>query len=114
MKASEIESSQPRRGMTQAGSITLIATAGSYLIAIATGVIVARALGPEARGLYGTATTLTILVVGATEFGIGYSAIYFLAQDRYPARAVVGSSLTLALIIGLVAGIAGVLAAAAF
>ena len=79
---------------TYATQITLIA------IGLVTTVAVARALGPEGRGLYAVATAVGALGVQFGNFGLPASNTYYLSQDRSLLPRLVGNSLLVSGVVG--------------
>lgn len=69
-------------------------------IALITGVIVARILGPEGRGLYAIAVTLATTGVQFGNLGLHASNTYFVAKDRTLLPALVGNTLFVSFVIG--------------
>lgn len=65
-------------------------------------VAVARALGPEGRGLLAVATTLTGLGMQFANMGLHAANTYLVARDRGTLRGLLGNSLVVGLILGLV------------
>ncbi|MBI5049147.1 MAG: oligosaccharide flippase family protein [Deltaproteobacteria bacterium] len=80
-------------------------------IGLVTGVIVARILGPEGRGLYGVAVTIGAIGVQFGNMGLHASNTYYVARDRELLAPLVGNILLVGLVFG---GIISVLAGALF
>lgn len=68
-------------------------------------VIVSRALGPEGRGQHAVASTLAALGVQFGNLGLSAANAYWAARDRTRLPALVGNSLGIGGLIGLVAGL---------
>ena len=79
---------------TYATQISLIA------IGLVTTVAVARALGPEGRGLYAVATAVGALGVQFGNFGLPASNTYYLSRDRALLPSLVGNSLLVSAVVG--------------
>ena len=86
-------------GRAAAGSVasTLL---GTLFLAIA-GIITARSLGPEGRGLFVFAVLVPNLVASACTLGLTNSLVYFIARERRDPGAALGTSLAIALALGL-------------
>jgi O-antigen/teichoic acid export membrane protein len=89
----------------------VLGTYGTQLLmaalSVVTGVIVARALGPEGRGAYAVAMVIAVIGVQLGSLGLQGSNSYFVAKDR----TLLGTLLANSLITSLMVGAAG---AAAF
>jgi len=83
---------------------TFVARVAMVVIGLATSVLVARALGPEGRGLVAAAGALTAVGVQFGNLGLHAANTYYVARDRSLLPMLIGNSL----VIGAVAG--GVLA----
>lgn len=86
--------------------LTNIVTLG---LGLGTSVILARLLGPEERGIYALASLLPSLIVALIHLGIGPATVYYTAQDRYLRKEILGNTVLLALIIGTLGVIVGLL-----
>jgi antigen flippase len=69
-------------------------------IGLITGVIVARILGPEGRGLYAIAMTVATTGVQFGNLGLHASNTYFVAKDRALLPALVGNTFFVSFVIG--------------
>lgn len=79
--------------MIAANSARLILTRYSLLpINIATGILIARVLGPVALGLYTLMLWLPSVLAGPMSLGLGNANLYFAARDRTLTRALAANS----------------------
>jgi O-antigen/teichoic acid export membrane protein len=77
------------------------ATFLGYLLALATGVLTARYLGPEGKGIYVLALLIPHLAVNALTLGVGSASIYFIARGEREPGTALGTSLATVLPLGL-------------
>lgn len=70
------------------------------VIGLATSVIVARALGPEGRGLYAVAATIGAIGVQFGNLGLHASNTYYVARDRTILPALVGNTIVVSFAFG--------------
>jgi len=82
-------------------SITLITRLAGFVVAMGTSIIIARILGPTAKGSYTlfllTVNTVVLLVL----FGLGSANVYYGAKDRALLPALTGNSILAAFGLGL-------------
>lgn len=71
---------------------------------LATAILVARALGPEGRGLYAVAVAIGAIGVQLGNLGLHASNTYYVAQDRKILPALIGNSLLVSFLFGALAG----------
>ncbi len=106
---------RPQASFLGSVNVVMATYAADGLLALATGALVARALGPEGRGAYGLfvlAAAFMQLVLG---LGIGNAAIYYINKQQLDVRAalasvhtvVLGAACVAALIVAAVAPWAG-------
>lgn len=69
-------------------------------IGLATSVIVARALGPEGRGLYAVAATIGAIGVQFGNLGLHASNTYYVARDKKLLPALVGNTIMVSFAVG--------------
>lgn len=89
--------------------MTLATHALSLSAGIATSVILARALGPEGRGIYALAMLLPSLVVTLGNLGIGAASVYYVARGGFRRQEILGNNVLLSLGIsglGILVGLA--------
>ncbi len=80
---------------------TRVLTAG---LGIAITIVIARALGPSAKGTYTLIILLPSLLTGLGNLGIGIANVYFVGSGRYRTADLVSTSLISALGLGIVFG----------
>ena len=90
----------PPGGFVRAGSLSLTGNVITFGLAIVGSVILARGLGVDGRGIYGTAVMIPTMLVTLGEFGVGFASIYLLAQARFGAAAVAGNNLVIGSVLG--------------
>ena len=73
---------------------------------LGTSVIVSRMLGPEGRGIYGIIMTVIVFSASFGVFGFGKANTYFIAQDRYRAKALGIHSIIVGLVGSIISGMA--------
>jgi O-antigen/teichoic acid export membrane protein len=78
--------------------ITRMATIGFGLF---TGIITARALGPENRGIFSLVALFPASVVTLTKLGQGISAVYFIRREKEEVSRIASNVLVIGLVIGL-------------
>ena len=88
-------------GLLRAGTITLASRALVFFLSLVTNVVLARALGPDGRGLYALAVILPSVLVLAANLGVGNALTYYLARRTYDTSAVIGQTTSLALVLGV-------------
>lgn len=69
-------------------------------IGIASSIIIARAIGPDGRGVLSLAVLAAALVFNAANMGIGTGSGYFLGRRKIPFDTIAGTWLSLSLVIG--------------
>lgn len=79
------------------GFVTRVA---GYAVAAITGIIVARSLGPHARGVYALVTTVAITYASFSELGISPAGVWVVGQKHGTLKAVLGNNFTWLLGIG--------------
>jgi O-antigen/teichoic acid export membrane protein len=84
---------------------TFLAHTVGMVIALGTGVLTARVLGPADRGLYSLCVTLMALGIALANFQLGASSIFHLLRERRPAAAVFGGALVQSVGLGVLAGL---------
>jgi len=70
------------------------------LFSLITSVIVARALGPEQRGLYGIALTVSMLGIQFSNLGLHSSNTFYIARDHKLLSPLLGNSILISLLFG--------------
>jgi O-antigen/teichoic acid export membrane protein len=98
------------RGAGQFSERTLITTVAHILILIlglASSILLARFLGPEGQGIYTLTVLLPMLIVTFVNLGIGLASAYYVAQGHYPRQEVLGNNVMLAVGIGAIGLLSG-------
>ena len=85
---------------TAAGLAGRVAATG---LGFVSSLLIARTLGPEGNGAYGLLLLVHMLVLTFGNAGIGVANTVFLAKGRYPVGRLVGTSVSLALLLGAAA-----------
>jgi len=89
--------------------ITVFTQISSLVLGIGASIIIARALGPEGKGVYSITLLLPSLIVTLSHLGISFATVYYVAQRRFPSREVLGSNTWLAGWLGAVGAGVGVI-----
>lgn len=82
-------------------SITLATRIAILMVGLATSVIMARALGPEGKGLFSLAVLVASITFAMTNLGIGTASGYLLGRKRASFEELAGNWLSLSLVIGV-------------
>ncbi len=72
------------------------------MVSMATGILVARTLGPELKGQAALLGNLTDILFMCGSLGLGSAFSYFIAKDEYSARYIISYALFSSLILGLI------------
>jgi O-antigen/teichoic acid export membrane protein len=72
------------------------------VISMATGIILARKLGPHDRGILALVILLPSTVITVAKFGITQANVYFINREQYSASAVASNSTSLALVLSAI------------
>ncbi len=112
LPASEAAATPPVR-RPQGGAKAVVQTIGSriliQLLNAVTGILTARMLMPAGRGQLAAMTLWSLFLAGLTTFGIPSSLIFFLSSRAKQRNDLIVSGLTMATILGVLTGLAGVL-----
>ena len=84
---------------------TLCARLGLIIIGTVTSALVARSLMPEGRGLFAVASTVSAMGIQFGSLGLPVSNTFYVARDRSLLRALLGNSLLVSLVAGILGGI---------
>lgn len=93
---------------TRNATITFVVQVIALILSVLISVIIARALGPEGRGIFSLALLLPAFLVYFTSSSIGQAAIYYLGKEKYRPAEVLGNNIIIAIITGIVSVILGV------
>ncbi len=72
-----------------------------YILTLAAGVLTARLLGPEGKGIYVLALLIPHLAVNVLTLGVGSASTYFVARGERDAATALGTSFAIVLPLGL-------------
>ena len=89
-----------KRGMASDVTGTFVTRIGTLALGIFTGVITARALGPENRGIFSLVALFPASIVTLTKLGQGIAAVYFIRREKEDVSRVASN----VFIIGLLSG----------
>ncbi|HEY1421382.1 MAG TPA: oligosaccharide flippase family protein, partial [Candidatus Dormibacteraeota bacterium] len=78
--------------------ITRIAAFGFSLV---TNIILARALGPEGRGVYAVAVLIPAILSLLIQLGIGPANVYYYSKGLIALDELIGHSMSLAFLLGI-------------
>ncbi len=88
-------------------ALTLTARVAGLTLALLSSIVIARALGPEGTGVYTLAILFPLLIITFTNLGVGPATVYYVAQEKYSLREVLGNNVLLSAVIGTVATLVG-------
>jgi O-antigen/teichoic acid export membrane protein len=86
---------------TKDAIITFATRFSSVILGLVISVIIARALGPEGRGVYSLAILLPGLLVTFTNLGINPATVFYVARKKYPPKEVLGNNIILTILISI-------------
>jgi O-antigen/teichoic acid export membrane protein len=89
-------------GLLSSATLTLAARIGAFFLSLATNVILARALGPEGRGVYAVAVLIPALIGLAAQLGISPANIYYYSKGLIEPDELIGHSISLGLGLGFI------------
>ncbi|NPA93750.1 MAG: flippase [Chloroflexi bacterium] len=96
-----------KQGFVRGMAITM----GSRLIALVIGLgasaVLARALGPEGKGMYALAVLLPSMIVALGSFGLDSATIYYTAREEISWRIILGNNVVLSFVQGFLGILAG-------
>lgn len=108
--AGAAEEGRPRLGFLGHVNLVLLTYVANAALAFGVAVLVARALGPEGRGVYGIFMLSASITQALLSLGLGASAIYYLGKGAYPLARIVANGQQVAVAAALVAGLLVLLA----
>ena len=85
---------------------TFGARGSTTIIAVVVSIVIARSLGPEGKGVFTLAILILTVLVALSSLGMGASNNYYSASGKHRLNALVGNSLVLASVIGLLVPVA--------
>lgn len=80
-----------RPGFLAAVNLVFLTYVAGYGLAFVTGVILARALGPDGRGVYSLFLLSVSFAQAVLSLGIGVSAVYYIGKRAFPLRDIVSN-----------------------
>lgn len=92
---------------TKNTTITLLARILNLVIGVATSVIIARLLGPEGKGIYSLAILFPTLITTFTNIGVAPATVYYIGQEKYSCREILGNNVVLSLVVGAISILIG-------
>jgi antigen flippase len=84
-------------------ALTILTSYGIQILGLATGLLLARVLGPEGRGVLASAVVWASIAVVVAAVGIPESLVYHIAQDARSARAWLRGGLGITMLAGIFA-----------
>lgn len=90
----------PQSPLVRTGTITLASRVVVFALSLAAGVILARTLGPQGRGLYALALVAPSALTLVANLGVSQALTYYLARREFPVDSLIGHAITLALLLG--------------
>ena len=88
-------------------SITTVSRILQLVLGLGASIIIARALGPEGKGIYALAILLPMLLASLGGFGIGQASVFQLGKGIYPPKDILGNNMAISLILGAVGSLLG-------
>ncbi len=104
------EAGTPRLGFLGHVNLVFLTYAASAALAFGVAVLVARALGPQGRGVYALFLLSASIAQAALSLGVGVSAVYYLGKRTYPLSRIVANSQQIVLASAAVSGLLVLLA----
>jgi O-antigen/teichoic acid export membrane protein len=86
---------------------TFVSKIAIFLIRFPIGILAARYLGPEGKGLLHLLVTSVLICSVLNNLGIGTASVYFVGKDRTRLSAIVSNLLALTVLMGIFTGIVG-------
>lgn len=78
-------------------------------LALGSSIIIARALGPEGKGIYSLAVLLPSLVIIFTNPGLGPATVYYVGQRKYSPKKVFGNNIIFSSLVSILASLIGLI-----
>ncbi|HEY2595122.1 MAG TPA: oligosaccharide flippase family protein [Chloroflexota bacterium] len=82
-------------------SLTLITRIAAFGFSLVTNIILARALGPEGRGVYAVAVLIPAILSLLIQLGIGPANVYYYSKGLIALDELIGHSMSLAFLLGI-------------
>ncbi len=104
------DAGQLRLGFLGHVNVVLLTYVANAALAFGVAVLVARALGPEGRGVYALFLLSASIAQTVLSLGLGVSAVYYLAKRTYPLSRIVANSQQVTLASAFISGLLVLLA----
>lgn len=85
------------RTLSRHAFATAATSAAKLVLKVGKNVLLTRALGPEARGVYGLLNTVPAMMISLGNLGLGLGTIYLGAREKVPVRLLLGNACCFAL-----------------
>jgi O-antigen/teichoic acid export membrane protein len=108
--AASVEAGRSRLGFLGNVNLVFLTYVGNAVLAFGVAVLVARALGPEGRGVYALFLLSASIAQAVLGLGMGVSAVYYLGKGVFPLSRVVANSQQVTLASAIVSGLLVLLA----
>jgi len=92
---------EKRISLTKGGLITFLTSSVIFILAMASSIILARALGPEGRGIATLTLMIPPLLVMFGTFGTEVSNVYFAGNKKFKLDDIVSNSIALTILISI-------------
>ncbi len=102
VEAKETRKASRLRRLAEDASGTFATRLVTMTFGLGTGIITARALGPEGRGIFSLAALFPATVVTLSKLGQGVASVYFIRREREDPGRIASNDLALAVIVGTV------------
>jgi O-antigen/teichoic acid export membrane protein len=100
-----MDSNLPKPGLLQSSAIFLVASLIIYLIRFVIAVLVARAFGPQGKGIYSLVLLTGSMLLVVLNIGTGSALTYYTASKKFEAQVLVGYAFGAGLLLGIIGGI---------
>jgi len=94
--------SHKQRSFVDDAIAMMTSKAAVIVLSAITGIILARVLGPEDRGLYAAIIVIPTMFISLTNMGVRQSAIHFIGKKVFPIEKVMGAVYLLAILVSVV------------
>lgn len=89
-------------GLVSSASLTLVTRIAAFGFSLVTNIILARALGPDGRGVYAVAVLIPAIISLLVQLGIGPANVYYLSKGLIDRGELFAHSMSLAALLGIV------------
>lgn len=97
------EEEKSQTPLVRSGTLTLATRFVIFVLGVVSSVILARALGPQGRGLYALALVAPSAVTLIANLGVSQALVYHLARRTFPIDVLTGHVVALSLLLGAIA-----------